>query len=839
MNPRGVLASLVLIVSVLCAADACGQGSPVGTPPPDPWPRVVDLANGQVLVYQPQVNKWTDNQLEFRAALAIKPTDAKEETFGVIFASTRTQVDKVLHTVTFENLRISKIDFPTLPNHGAAYAAELQTEFAKSIRTISLDRLESSLALAGIKPPAVAVKNDPPQVIVSYAPAILVPIDGAPVLKPVPSNSRFQRVINTRALILQGGLGQNFYIHVYDGWLEASSISGPWTQSFRQPFGMDSVAQSLAESGAVDMLDGGAKANPKPSLANGVPTIYTSQVPTELIMFNGQPDFVPIVGTQLLWASNTTSDALIDTSNNNYYVLMAGRWFGSAALAGPWTFVASDALPADFGHIPAQSLAGAVLPTVAGTPQANEAVISNSIPQTATVPLRKGPTFTPSFDGPPQYAPIAGTSLSYVSNSSEPVIEVAQNAYYAVVAGVWFTATQITGPWTIATSVPTVIYTIPPSSPIYYVTYVKIYEATPQYVYVGYTPGYLGTVVSPYGTVVYGTGYAYTPWVGSVWYPSPFTYGVWAAPIYNPWVGYTFGFAMGLAAAAWMDPYWGWGGGAWYGPGYWGGYPCCGSASANVYGHWGNAAYSGSRSWYAGGGVAGTRFSGSYATARGTTGNINAGRQFNAWTGNASRGYDRTFNTATGGSGDVARGSNTNVYTGQRSTANAVSGTTAGGSTYNRAGATIVGPEGEAHAGGGSTYNAKTGKTNTWSSGSLGNNHYADVNGNVYHNNGSGWQQHSSSGWGSASGDTSWADRESQARSTGDSSFGNFSNSFNHSFGGGAFGGGGFGAGDRFGGGGFGGGGFRGGGGGGWGGRFGGGGFGGGGFRGGGFGGRR
>src|SRR4030095_1168338 len=106
-----------------------------------------------------------------------------------------------------------------------------------------------------------------------------------------------------------------------------------------------------------------------------------------------------------------------------------------------------------------------------------------------------------------------------------------------------------------------------------------------------------------------------------------------------------------------MDPYWGWGGGAWYAPGYWGGYPCCGSASANVYGHWGNATYSGTRSWYAGGGVAGTRFSGSYATARGTTGNINAGRQFNAWTGNATRGYDRTINGANGGSGNVASAS--------------------------------------------------------------------------------------------------------------------------------------------------------------------------------------
>ena len=141
-------------------------------------------------------------------------------------------------------------------------------------------------------------------------------------------------------------------------------------------------------------------------------------------------------------------------------------------------------------------------------------MISNSIPQTATVPLKNGPKFTPNFDGPPQFAPIPDTSLSYVVNSSEPLIQVTPNAYYAVVAGVWFTAPQTTGPWAIATSVPETIYTIPPSSPLYYVTYVRIYEATPNYVYVGYTPGYMGTVVSPYGTVVYGTGYVYSPWVG-------------------------------------------------------------------------------------------------------------------------------------------------------------------------------------------------------------------------------------------------------------------------------------------------------------------------------------
>ena len=128
-------------------------------------------------------------------------------------------------------------------------------------------------------------------------------------------------------MILQGGWGNGFYIHVYDGWLTSSTIVGPWTQATLGPFEAkrtNEIAQALGKAGKVDLLDGRPKADPKPSLANGVPTIYTAQGPAELITFKGQPDFVPIVGTPLLWASNTTNDVLIDTANNFYYVL-AGR----------------------------------------------------------------------------------------------------------------------------------------------------------------------------------------------------------------------------------------------------------------------------------------------------------------------------------------------------------------------------------------------------------------------------------------------------------------------------------------------------------------------------------
>jgi hypothetical protein len=87
----------------------------------------------------------------------------------------------------------------------------------------------------------------------------------------VPTDSRYSRVINTRALILQGGLGQRYFIHVFDGWLMSSSLTGPWEKPFLPPSGIDSIAQSLSKAGVVDLLDGGPNANPKPTLANGIP----------------------------------------------------------------------------------------------------------------------------------------------------------------------------------------------------------------------------------------------------------------------------------------------------------------------------------------------------------------------------------------------------------------------------------------------------------------------------------------------------------------------------------------------------------------------------------------
>jgi hypothetical protein len=165
-----------------------------------------------------------------------------------------------------------------------------------------------------------------------------------------------------------------------------------------------------------------------------------------------------------------------------------------------------------------------------------------------------------AYDGAPQFAPIDGTALAYAVNTGSDVIRVG-DAYYLCRNGVWFTAAAATGPWSVATSVPDAIYAIPPSAPLYNVTYVRLYQATDDQVVYGYTDGYLGEYVSD-GVVTWGTGYVYPPYLGvgavPVYYPRAYTYG--ADAFYDPRTGtfhragYGYGPYGGIAAGAAYDP---------------------------------------------------------------------------------------------------------------------------------------------------------------------------------------------------------------------------------------------------------------------------------------------
>jgi hypothetical protein len=106
-------------------------------------------------------------------------------------------------------------------------------------------------------------------------------------------------------------------------------------------------------------------------------------------VFTGQPDFVPIVGTQLL--GRRTRPTTLITRSNNYYVLLAGN----SALTGPGP--SSPAMRCrPISEDPAAVARRGVAAIRGRHAAAQEAVIANTIPQTATQPLKNGPKFTPS-----------------------------------------------------------------------------------------------------------------------------------------------------------------------------------------------------------------------------------------------------------------------------------------------------------------------------------------------------------------------------------------------------------------------------------------------------------
>jgi uncharacterized protein (TIGR03000 family) len=527
------------------------------------WPRKITSDANTLTVYQPQAEKWEGNLLTARAAVSVETRASPQPTYGVVWFTARTEVDRESRQVTLDEFKIPKVNFPSAPDKADQFLAILQTLLPAGSRIISLDRLQANLAItqAESRVRILDLKNPVPRILFSTTPAVLVLVDGKPALRQVPG-SRLLRVVNTRALILLDETTGRYYLHAVDRWMQAASVDGPWTVAEAPPASVDSVLKQVGDDTQVDLLDDPAP-QIKDALEDGqMPTVYVSTEPAELLETQGEPDFAPIDGTRLLWAKNTDDDIVMDTRTNSYYVLLSGRWFRSKSLKeGPWEFVAGNKLPDDFAKIPENHPRGDVLASVSGTSQANESVIANQIPQTATV-KRSETTLSTTFDGDPQFEPIEETSLQYAVNSPTPVIQVSPDRFYAVENGVWFAATSPNGPWAVAASVPSIIYTIPPSSPVYYATYVQVYNASPEYVYVGYTPGYFGTCLASWRAVIYGTGWRYRPWIGRVWYGRPWSYGYGAGINWSAAGGWSYGFHAALGRPWWGPVGWnsGWGG---------------------------------------------------------------------------------------------------------------------------------------------------------------------------------------------------------------------------------------------------------------------------------------
>ena len=165
-----------------------GQGAPTtgaGASAPE-WPKVVKVGETTINVYLPQLDSWDGNRLEFHSAVSVQTGATAAAVFGVASFLADTQVDKGARQVTFDDLRIVRVQFPSAQDQEATFKKLLEQSIPPRVRTIELDRLEAALAMreAQAKGESKPLKNDPPRIVFSTTPAILVLIDGSPAYQP-------------------------------------------------------------------------------------------------------------------------------------------------------------------------------------------------------------------------------------------------------------------------------------------------------------------------------------------------------------------------------------------------------------------------------------------------------------------------------------------------------------------------------------------------------------------------------------------------------------------------------------------------------------------------------
>ncbi len=509
------------------------------------WPREIKTDKGLVTYYQPQIDSYSANIIEGRCALSFKPKGG-ELSFGAFQFRAFLQTDKETRTATLDQIAILQLQFPGVDDSTKMESAKesIRKQIEGMGIVMSLDRLIASIdENEDIKALGDNINNTPPQIFYREKATILISVDGDPLWKEL-KDQGLEYVQNSPFFIAKDSKTGAYFINGDGNWYSKKSSAANWAVTKDVPNNIENFA---AQNRPKDATEKTIPENIEKSESVVVPEVLVVYKPSELIVTGGTPDYKTIEGTSLLYVENSEDDILMDINSQMHYVLIAGRWYKSKTLAdGSWTFQEPGDLPADFAKISEDSPMGDVLTSVPGTDAARDALLEQAIPQTAEV-VRSEAKLEVNFDGDPQFKHISNTDVAYSLNSDKSVLKI-NKKYYCVDNGIWFVSNYPEGSWEVSDQRPPEVDQIPPTEPVYNTKYVYVYSSTPEVVYVGYLPGYTNSYIYD-GVIVYGTGYYYPYWYGSIYYPRPVTYGYGVH--YNPYIGWGFSMSYSYGWIGW------------------------------------------------------------------------------------------------------------------------------------------------------------------------------------------------------------------------------------------------------------------------------------------------
>ena len=194
-----------------------------------------------------------------------------------------------------------------------------------------------------------------PQVFYSSMPAELILFKGPPLYAKI-ETTNLVYATNTDNDVLVHSPTRTFYYLTAGRWFSTLDInSGPWKYaSPNLPEDFSKIPRSSPAARILMFVPG------TPEAADAV---LMAQVPTKVVLdpkkaaaqvkvsYAGDPQFKPIEGTALQYATNTAEKVI--RVGSDYYVCYQGAWFKSSSPQGPWQI--AESVPKEIYSIPASS----------------------------------------------------------------------------------------------------------------------------------------------------------------------------------------------------------------------------------------------------------------------------------------------------------------------------------------------------------------------------------------------------------------------------------------------------------------------------------------------------
>ncbi|MDH3699194.1 MAG: hypothetical protein OEQ81_11050, partial [Flavobacteriaceae bacterium] len=278
---------IITLYLLLAGSMLFAQGEELGFE----WPREIQKNAYTITLYQPQLETLEGNILKGRMALSVKH-NSEDPVFGASWFTVRLDTDKSSKTAVLESIDINKIKFPDMDD--AEKLSKLETIIEEDIEsveiTMSLDNIISGLE--NVDETTVQqdeVNNDAPQIYFRQTPTVLVVIDGEARLKEVEKSS-IEYVINTPFFLVKKN--NTYYLKGENHWYTSTQIdSDTWKSTSNVPKDIIKLATEKFPK----------EQENKEEFSETPPQVVVVTKPSELIVTNGEMEYEPIKGTQLLY----------------------------------------------------------------------------------------------------------------------------------------------------------------------------------------------------------------------------------------------------------------------------------------------------------------------------------------------------------------------------------------------------------------------------------------------------------------------------------------------------------------------------------------------------------